>query len=163
MKEKDESLQGEDIREGLTVIISVRLRDPQFEGQTKSKLGNVSIKSLVEKATGQHLKEWLEENPVEAKRVIQKSLQAARARIAARTARDATRRKSILDGAGLPGKLTDCSSQEPRESELYIVEGNSAGGSAKEARDPKTMAILPIRGKILNVERSRIDKMLNNT
>jgi len=163
LKEKDESLQGEDIREGLTVIISVRLRDPQFEGQTKSKLGNVSIKSLVEKATGQHLKEWLEENPVEAKRVIQKSLQASRARIAARTARDATRRKSILDGAGLPGKLTDCSSQEPRESELYIVEGNSAGGSAKEARDPRTMAILPIRGKILNVERSRIDKMLNNT
>ena len=163
LKEKDDSLQGEDIREGLTAIISVRLREPQFEGQTKGKLGNVSIKSLVEKATGEHLKDWFEENPTEAKRVMQKSLQAARARIAARSARDATRRKSALDGAGLPGKLTDCSSENPEEAELYIVEGNSAGGSAKDARDPKTMAILPIRGKILNVERSRIDKMLNNT
>ncbi len=163
LREKDDSLQGEDIREGLTAIISVRLREPQFEGQTKSKLGNVSIRSLVEKATGQHIKDWLEEHPSEAKRIAQKAVQAARARIAARTARDATRRKSALDGAGLPGKLTDCSSQEPRESELYIVEGNSAGGSAKDARDPKTMANLPIRGKILNVERSRIDKMLNNT
>ncbi len=163
LREKDDSLQGEDIREGLTAIISVRLREPQFEGQTKSKLGNVSIRSLVEKATGQHIKDWLEEHPAEAKRISQKAVQAARARIAARTARDATRRKSALDGAGLPGKLTDCSSQEPRESEIYIVEGNSAGGSAKDARDPKTMAILPIRGKILNVERSRIDKMLNNT
>lgn len=163
LREKDDSLQGEDIREGLTAIISVRLREPQFEGQTKSKLGNVSIRSLVEKATGQHIKDWLEEHPAEAKRIAQKAVQAARARIAARTARDATRRKSALDGAGLPGKLTDCSSQEPRESELYIVEGNSAGGSAKDARDPRTMAILPIRGKILNVERSRIDKMLNNT
>ena len=163
LREKDDSLQGEDIREGLTAIISVRLREPQFEGQTKSKLGNVSIRSLVEKATGQHIKDWLEEHPAEAKRIAQKAVQAARARIAARTARDATRRKSALDGAGLPGKLTDCSSQEPRESELYIVEGNSAGGSAKDARDPKIMAILPIRGKILNVERSRIDKMLNNT
>jgi DNA gyrase subunit B len=163
LKEKDDSLQGEDIREGLTAIISVRLREPQFEGQTKGKLGNVSIKSLVEKATGEHLKDWFEENPSEAKRVMQKSLQAARARIAARSARDATRRKSALDGAGLPGKLTDCSGENPEEAELYIVEGNSAGGSAKDARDPKTMAILPIRGKILNVERSRIDKMLNNT
>tara|TARA_S200000501_G_scaffold86491_1_gene79381 strand:- start:19995 stop:21926 length:1932 start_codon:yes stop_codon:yes gene_type:complete len=163
LKEKDDSLQGEDIREGLTAIISVRLREPQFEGQTKGKLGNVSIKSLVEKATGEHLRDWFEENPSEAKRVIQKSLQAARARIAARSARDATRRKSALDGAGLPGKLTDCSSSNPEEAEIYIVEGNSAGGSAKEARDPRTMAILPIRGKILNVERSRIDKMLNNT
>ncbi|MBJ69351.1 MAG: DNA topoisomerase (ATP-hydrolyzing) subunit B [Acidimicrobiaceae bacterium] len=163
LREKDDSLQGEDIREGLTAIISVRLREPQFEGQTKSKLGNVSIRSLVEKATGQHIKDWLEEHPAEAKRIAQKAVEAARARIAARTARDATRRKSALDGAGLPGKLTDCSSQEPRESELYIVEGNSAGGSAKDARDPRTMAILPIRGKILNVERSRIDKMLNNT
>ena len=163
LREKDDSLQGEDIREGLTAIISVRLREPQFEGQTKSKLGNVSIRSLVEKATGQHIKEWLEEHPAEAKRIAQKAVQASRARIAARTARDATRRKSALDGAGLPGKLTDCSSQEPRESELYIVEGNSAGGSAKDARDPRIMAILPIRGKILNVERSRIDKMLNNT
>ncbi len=163
LKEKDENLAGEDIREGLTAIISVRLRDPQFEGQTKGKLGNVSVRSLVEKATNEHLAVWLEENPAEGKRVVQKALQAARARIAARSARDATRRKSALDGAGLPGKLTDCSSREPRESELYIVEGNSAGGSAKDARDPHTMAILPIRGKILNVERARVDKMLQNT
>ena len=163
LKEKDDNLQGEDIREGLTAIISVRLSEPQFEGQTKSKLGNVSMRSLVEKATNEHMADWLEENPAEAKRIVQKSQQAAQARIAARTARDATRRKSALDGAGLPGKLTDCSSREPRESELYIVEGNSAGGSAKDARDPRTMAILPIRGKILNVERARVDKMLKNT
>ncbi len=163
LKEKDEGLQGEDIREGLTAIVSVRLRDPQFEGQTKGKLGNVSMRSLVEKATNEHLKDWLEEHPAEAKRIVQKATQAARARIAARSARDATRRKSALDGAGLPGKLTDCSSREPRESEIYIVEGNSAGGSAKDARDPRTMAILPIRGKILNVERARVDKMLKNT
>ncbi len=162
LKEKDENLLGEDIREGLTGIISVRLRDPQFEGQTKSKLGNVSVRSLVEKATNDQLKDWLEEHPSEAKRIVQKAIQAARARVAARTARDATRRKSALDGAGLPGKLADCSSRDPRESELYIVEGNSAGGSAKDARDPRTMAILPIRGKILNVERARIDKMLRN-
>jgi DNA gyrase subunit B len=163
LKEKDDNLQGEDIREGLTAIISVRLADPQFEGQTKGKLGNVSMRSLVEKATNDRLSDWLEENPAEAKRIMQKATQAAQARIAARTARDATRRKSALDGAGLPGKLTDCSSREPRESELYIVEGNSAGGSAKDARDPRIMAILPIRGKILNVERARVDKMLKNT
>ncbi len=163
LKEKDDNLQGEDIREGLTAIISVRLSEPQFEGQTKSKLGNVSIRSLVEKATNEHLSDWLEEHPAEAKRIVQKAIQAATARIAARSARDATRRKSALDGAGLPGKLTDCSSKDPRESELYIVEGNSAGGSAKDARDPRTMAVLPIRGKILNVERARVDKMLRNT
>jgi DNA gyrase subunit B len=162
LKEKDENLQGEDIREGLTTIISVRLREPQFEGQTKSKLGNVVIRSLVERATNEKLAEWLEENPNEAKAIVNKSVQAARARIAAQSARAATRRKSALDGAGLPGKLTDCSSRNPEESELYIVEGNSAGGSAKDARDPRTMAILPIRGKILNVEKARIDKMLKN-
>ena len=163
LKEKEENLQGEDIREGLTAIISVRLQEPQFEGQTKAKLGNVSMRSLVERATNEKLADWLEENPTEARAIVTKSMQAARARIAAQSARAATRRKSALDGAGLPGKLTDCSSRNPAESELYIVEGNSAGGSAKDARDPRTMAILPIRGKILNVERARIDKMLKNT
>lgn len=160
---KDDRLQGEDIREGLTAIISVRLSEPQFEGQTKGKLGNVSIRSLVERATNEKFREWLEENPAEAKVITNKAVSAQRARIAARQARDATRRKSALDGAGLPGKLTDCASTEPEECEIYIVEGNSAGGSAKEARNPHNMAILPIRGKILNVERARIDKMLNNT
>jgi DNA gyrase subunit B len=162
LKEKDDNLLGEDIREGLTGIISVRLREPQFEGQTKAKLGNVSIRSLVERATNEKLSDWLEESPREANQIVQKALLAARARVAARTARDLTRRKSALDGAGLPGKLVDCSSRDPRESELFIVEGNSAGGSAKDARDPRTQAILPIRGKILNVERARIDKMLKN-
>ena len=162
LKAADNNLQGEDIREGMTAIISVKLQDPQFEGQTKGKLGNVPMRSLVEKATNERLADWLEEHPSEAKRIVQKSLQAARAREAARSAREATRRKSALDGAGLPGKLADCSSNEPRECEVYIVEGNSAGGSAKDARDPVTMAILPIRGKILNVERARVDKMLKN-
>jgi DNA gyrase subunit B len=162
LKEKEENLKGEDIREGLTAIISVRLRDPQFEGQTKAKLGNVSIRSLTERATNKKLNEWLEENPREAGQIVQKSTQAARARMAAQGARDLTRRKSALDGAGLPGKLADCSSRDPRESEIFIVEGNSAGGSAKDARNPHTQAILPIRGKILNVERARIDKMLKN-
>jgi DNA gyrase subunit B len=162
LKEKEENLKGEDIREGLTAIISVRLRDPQFEGQTKAKLGNATIRTLVEKATNKKLNEWLEENPREASQIVQKSTQAARARMAAQGARDLTRRKSALDGAGLPGKLADCSSRDPRESEIFIVEGNSAGGSAKDARNPHTQAILPIRGKILNVERARIDKMLKN-
>ncbi len=163
LKEKEDNLQGEDIREGLTAIISVRVAEPQFEGQTKSKLGNVSVRSLVEKATNDKLREWLEEHPREAKFILNKALQAAKARIAATNARQTIRRKSALDGAGLPGKLADCQSKDPDESELYIVEGNSAGGSAKEARDPRTMAILPIRGKILNVERARIERMFKNT
>ena len=163
LKEKEDNLQGEDIREGLTAIISVRLQEPQFEGQTKSKLGNVSVRSLVEKATNEHLREWFEEHPREAKLMVNKAIMAAKARIAATTARQTIRRKSALDGAGLPGKLADCRSKDPAASELYIVEGNSAGGSAKEARDSNTMAILPIRGKILNVERARPDRMLKNT
>jgi len=163
LKEKDENLTGEDIREGLTAIISVRLAEPQFEGQTKGKLGNVSIRSLVERATNEKLADWLEENPKEGSQIVAKAVQASRARMAARQARDLTRRKSALDGAGLPGKLVDCSSRDPRECELFIVEGNSAGGSAKDARDPRTQAILPIRGKILNVEKARSDKILKNT
>jgi len=162
LKEKEDNLQGEDIREGLTAIVSVRLKDPQFEGQTKAKLGNVPMRSLVERATNEKLADWLEENPTEANQMVKKSIVAAQARVAARQARDLTRRKSGLDGAGLPGKLIDCSSRDPRECELFIVEGNSAGSSAKDARDPRTQAILPIRGKILNVERARIDKMLKN-
>ena len=159
---KDDNLLGEDIREGLTGIISVRLQDPQFEGQTKAKLGNVSMRSLVERSTNERLGDWLEEHPPEARQIVQKSLQAARARMAARQARDATRRKSPLEGAGMPGKLTDCSVRNPREAEIFIVEGDSAGGSAIKARNPRNQAILPIRGKILNVERARIDKMLKN-
>ncbi|MDQ1402461.1 MAG: gyrase subunit, partial [Actinomycetota bacterium] len=160
--DKDENLLGEDIREGLTAIISVRLQEPQFEGQTKSKLGNVSMRSLMERSTNEKLGDWLEEHPTEANQIGKKAIQAARARVAARQARDATRRKSPLEGAGLPGKLTDCSSRDARETELFIVEGDSAGGSAIKARDPRTQAILPIRGKILNVERARPDKMLKN-
>ncbi len=163
LKEKEDNLQGEDIREGLTAVISVRIQEPQFEGQTKSKLGNVSVRSLVEKATNEHLREWFEENPREAKSMVNKAIMAAKARIAATTARQTIRRKSALDGAGMPGKLADCQSKDPAASEIYIVEGNSAGGSAKDARDPLTMAILPIRGKILNVERARPDRMLKNT
>jgi len=163
LKEKDENLDGKDIREGLTAIVSVRLKDPQFEGQTKAKLGNVPMRSLVERATNEKLAEWLEENPTEANQMVKKGLLAQRARVAAQQARDLTRRKSGLDGAGLPGKLIDCSSRDRRECELFIVEGNSAGSSAKDARDPRTQAILPIRGKILNVERARIDKMMKNT
>ena len=163
LKEKDENLAGEDIREGLTSIISVRLSEPQFEGQTKTKLGNVSMRSLVERATNEKLSEWLEEHPAEGRQIVQKSVQAARARSAARQARDLIRRKSSLEGAGMPEKLRDCSTRDRRRAELFIVEGDSAGGSAVKARDPEIQAILSIRGKILNVERARLDKMLKNT
>ncbi|MAT63152.1 MAG: DNA topoisomerase (ATP-hydrolyzing) subunit B [Dehalococcoidia bacterium] len=163
LKDNEDNLQGEDIREGLTAIISVRLGEPQFEGQTKSKLGNVDIRSLVQKTTNEKLSDWLEEHPAEAKIILQKAINAQRARLAAQDARRSARRKSALDGAGMPEKLKDCSSRDPRESELFIVEGDSAGGSAIQARDPKTMAILPLRGKILNVERARADRMLQNS
>ncbi|MDP9403560.1 MAG: DNA gyrase subunit B [Actinomycetota bacterium] len=162
LKEKEDNLLGEDIREGLTAILAVRLQDPQFEGQTKSKLGNVSMRSLVERAANEKLAEWLEEHPSEARQVVQKSVQAARARTAARQARDLIRRKSALEGAGMPGKLRDCQTRDPRDAELFIVEGDSAGGSAVQARNPMFQAILPIRGKILNVERARVDRMLKN-
>ena len=162
LKEKDPNLTGEDIREGITAIVSVKLREPQFEGQTKAKLGNVPMRSFVQKATNERLAEWLEENPTEANKVVKKGLAAAQARVAAKNARNAIRRKTALSGAGMPDKLKDCSSRNADESELFIVEGDSAGGTAVDARDPRTQAILPIRGKILNVERARIDKMLKN-
>lgn len=163
LKDNEEKLTGDDIREGLTCVISVRLREPQFEGQTKGKLGNVASRSLAEKATNDKLSQWLEEHPTEARKIVAKAIQASRARLAARKAREATRRKSALEGAGMPDKLKDCQSSDPAESELFIVEGDSAGGSAIQARDPRTQAILPIRGKILNVEKARIDQMLKNT
>ena len=162
LKEKDENLLGEDIREGITAIISVKLRDPQFEGQTKAKLGNVPIRSFVQKVTNERLAEWLDENPTESNKVVKKAQAAAQARVAAKNARNAIRRKTALSGAGMPDKLKDCSSRNAAESELFIVEGDSAGGTAVDARDPRTQAILPIRGKILNVERARADKMLKN-
>jgi DNA gyrase subunit B len=159
---KDDNLTGEDVREGLTAIISIKLADPQFEGQTKTKLGNTEAKSFVQKACHEHLRDWFERNPGEAKEIINKATQAARARIAARQARDLTRRKSLLESTSLPGKLSDCQSTDPAISELYIVEGDSAGGSAKGGRNPHFQAILPIRGKILNVEKARIDRILKN-
>lgn len=162
LKEKEENLQGEDVREGLTAIVSVKMPEPQFEGQTKTKLGSVVMRSLVERLTNEMLADWLERHPSEGRQIVQKAMQASRARLAARQARDLTRRKSALEGAGLPGKLRDCASRDARDSELFIVEGDSAGGSAVQARDPQTQAILPIRGKILNVERARVDKMLKN-
>ncbi|REE97282.1 DNA topoisomerase (ATP-hydrolyzing) subunit B [Thermomonospora umbrina] len=162
LREKDDNLAGEDVREGLTAIISIKLADPQFEGQTKTKLGNTEARSFVQKVVNEHLKDWFDREPGQAKEIINKAGQAARARIAARQARDLTRRKSLLESTSLPGKLSDCQSTDPARSELYIVEGDSAGGSAKGGRDPHFQAILPIRGKILNVEKARIDKILKN-
>ncbi|CAB4675453.1 MAG: DNA topoisomerase (ATP-hydrolyzing) subunit B [Actinobacteria bacterium] len=164
LKEKDINLSGEDIREGLTAIVSVKLLEPQFEGQTKGKLGNTEMKAFVQKVVNDQLGAWFEKNPAEGKEIARKSVNAASARIAARKARDLARnRKGLLGGAGMPGKLIDCSSREPEDCEVYIVEGDSAGGSARQGRDPKTQAILPIRGKILNVEKARIDRVLQNT
>jgi DNA gyrase subunit B len=162
LKEKEENLIGEDVREGLVAILSVKLREPQFEGQTKTKLGNASMRSFVETTVNAKLSEWLEEHPTEARRIVNKAQQAAKARLAAKQARDLTRRKSFLEGGSLPGKLADCQLNDPAACELYIVEGDSAGGSAKSARDPATQAILPIRGKILNVEKARLHKILEN-
>jgi DNA gyrase subunit B len=163
LKEKDNNLTGDDVREGLTAVVSVKLREPQFEGQTKTKLGNTEAKTFTQKMVNEYLGEWFEKNPNEGKEVARKCVQAATARIAARKARDLARnRKGLLGGGGLPGKLADCSSNNPEECELFIVEGDSAGGSSKQGRDPRTQAILPIRGKILNVEKARIDKVLQN-
>jgi DNA gyrase subunit B len=164
VKDKDPQLLGEDIRAGLTAVVAVKLRDPQFEGQTKAKLGNASIRSMVTRVTNEKLAEWLEEHPGEAKQIVNKALGEARAREAARAAKDATRRKSALEGAGMPEKLRDCArGTSPEDAELFIVEGDSAAGTGMSARNPTTQAMLPIRGKILNVERARIERMLKNT
>jgi len=162
LKEKEDNLTGDDIREGLTAIILVKLPDPQFEGQTKNKLGNPEVRRYVEQVMTEYFSYYLDENPAIAKKIVGKALLAARARKAARAARDNVIRKGALDGMSLPGKLSDCSSKDPSESEIYIVEGDSAGGSAKSGRDSRTQAILPLRGKVLNTERARLDRMLNN-
>src|ERR1044072_5539533 len=163
LKEKDANLTGDDIREGLAAIISIKLAEPQFEGQTKQKLGNTEAKTFVQTTANERLADWFERNPADAKTIVTKSVSSAQARIAARKAKELVRRKGALDIGGLPGKLKDCRSTNPEECELYIVEGDSAGGSAKEGRDSMYQAILPIRGKIINVEKARIDRVLKNT
>ncbi|UQN14823.1 DNA topoisomerase (ATP-hydrolyzing) subunit B [Gulosibacter sp. ACHW.36C] len=163
LKEKDENLSGEDVREGLAAIISVKLGEPQFEGQTKMKLGNTEAKSYVQRVMNQGLQEWLDRNPQQAREVIRKATQASAARLAARRAREQTRRKGLLESSGMPGKLRDCTSRNPDESEIFMVEGDSAGGSAVQGRNPRTQAILPLRGKVLNVEKARLDRALQNT
>ena len=162
LKDKDENLTGDDVREGLTAVLSIKLAEPQFEGQTKTKLGNTEAKTFVQKVVNERLADWLDSHPIEARDVIRKSIQASAARMAARKAREATRRKGLLESGGMPGKLRDCQSNNPAECEVFIVEGDSAGGSAVRGRNPRTQAILPIRGKILNVERARLDRALAN-
>ncbi|MGN6612491.1 MAG: toprim domain-containing protein, partial [Angustibacter sp.] len=162
LKDKDDNLSGEDIREGLTAVVSIKLGEPQFEGQTKTKLGNTEAKGFVQRVVTDGLGDWLESHPSEAREVVRKAIQAAAARVAARKARDATRRKGLLESTSLPGKLSDCQLNDPEKCEIFIVEGDSAGGSAKGGRNPMTQAILPIRGKILNVEKARIDRVLGN-
>ncbi|MDR9444243.1 MAG: DNA topoisomerase (ATP-hydrolyzing) subunit B [Microbacteriaceae bacterium] len=163
LKEKDENLTGDDVREGLTAVLSVKLTEPQFEGQTKTKLGNTETKAFVQRVVNDQLGDWMARNPAQAKEIGKKAIAAATARLAARKAREATRRKSLLESGGMPGKLRDCSSKDPERSEIFIVEGDSAGGSAMRGRDPETQAILPLRGKILNVEKARLDRALQNT
>ena len=162
LKDKDENLTGDEVREGLTAVVSVKLGEPQFEGQTKTKLGNTEAKSFVQKVTGEHLGDWFERNPAQGKDVVRKAVQASAARIAARKAREQTRRKGLLESGGMPGKLKDCQSKDASLSEIFLVEGDSAGGSAVSGRNPETQAILPLRGKILNVEKARLDRALGN-
>ncbi|MDA9786539.1 DNA topoisomerase (ATP-hydrolyzing) subunit B [Pontimonas sp.] len=162
LKEKDENLTGDDVREGLTAVVSIKLGEPQFEGQTKTKLGNTEAKSFVQKVTGEHLGDWFERNPSQGRDVVRKAVQASAARIAARKAREQTRRKGLLESGGMPGKLKDCQSKDAALSEIFLVEGDSAGGSAVSGRNPETQAILPLRGKILNVEKARLDRALGN-